>query len=345
MAAAMPKVMPAVPGAAAAAPRLGFLGVGWIGYQRMAALAAAGTGRIVAVADPDAANRARAGALLGPDTVLVGALDEILGCELDGVVIATPSALHASQACTALERGLAVYCQKPLARTAAETAQVIATARRHDRLIGVDFCYRTLAATARLKALLDAGEIGAVHAAELVFHNAYGPDKPWFYELEQAGGGCVMDLGIHLADLLLWLLGRPKVLTVHSRLYAGGRRLPLPARELEDFALAEVELEGGASARLACSWRAPAGCDAVIEVRLYGSQGAAVLHNTGGSFYDFALELCRGTRSETLVRPPDDWGARSLCEWALRLGRSHRFDPEAVELAEVAALVDAMYGR
>lgn len=338
--------MAAAPELAAALPRLGFLGVGWIGFQRMAALAAAGAGQVVAVADVSAANRERAAGVLGPGIRLGASLEEILdGAALDGLVIATPSALHARQACAALERGIAVFCQKPLARTQAEAAAVVAAARRHDRLIDVDFCYRTLTAAARLKSVLEAGELGPVYAAELVFHNAYGPDKPWFYALEQSGGGCVMDLGIHLADLLLWLLGRPSVLAVRSRLYAGGRRLPLPTGELEDFALAEVELEGGASARLACSWRAPAGCDAVIEVRLYGSRGAAVLHNVGGSFYDFALDLCRGTRTENLVHPPDDWGARSLCNWAARLARSRRFDPEAAELVEVAALVDALYGR
>jgi predicted dehydrogenase len=49
-----------------------------------------------------------------------------------------------------------------------------------------------------------------VRAVDLTFHNAYGPDKPWFYDPAQSGGGCVMDLGVHLVDLALWTLGWPK---------------------------------------------------------------------------------------------------------------------------------------
>jgi predicted dehydrogenase len=48
-----------------------------------------------------------------------------------------------------------------------------------------------------------------VFAVDLVFHNAYGPDKPWFYDPELSGGGCVMDLGVHLVDLALWSLDFP----------------------------------------------------------------------------------------------------------------------------------------
>ena len=64
--------------------------------------------------------------------------------DLDGVVIATPSALHAEQSIAALESGLAVFCQKPLGRDAAEAAAVVAAARRADRLLGVDLSYRHL---------------------------------------------------------------------------------------------------------------------------------------------------------------------------------------------------------
>jgi predicted dehydrogenase len=60
------------------------------------------------------------------------------------------------------------------------------------------------------------GELGRVFAVDLVFHNAYGPDKPWFYDPELAGGGCVMDLGVHLVDLALWSLDFPGVTAVTS---------------------------------------------------------------------------------------------------------------------------------
>jgi predicted dehydrogenase len=97
-------------------------------------------------------------------------------------VIATPSALHAEQAIAALDRGLAVFCQKPLGRDASETRAVVEAARRADRLLGVDLSYRYTRAAAALRDEVRSGALGEVYAVDLVFHNAYGPDKPWFYD-------------------------------------------------------------------------------------------------------------------------------------------------------------------
>src|SRR4051794_32114312 len=108
--------------------RLGFLGVGWIGRDRMLAIHRSGTAEVSAVADasPDVARAAAAE--VGAEVVPVA--DLLDGGGLDGVVIATPSALHAEQATRALASGAAVFCQKPLARTASECAEVIDAARR-----------------------------------------------------------------------------------------------------------------------------------------------------------------------------------------------------------------------
>ena len=140
-------------------------------------------------------------------------------------MIATPSALHAAQAQAALERGLSVFCQKPLGRTAAETRAVVETARVTDRLLAVDLSYRWTSGMQRIRELIRAGEFGRVYAADLTFHNAYGPDKPWFYDPAHSGGGCVMDLGVHLVDLALWALDFPEVEDVASQLFAAGARL------------------------------------------------------------------------------------------------------------------------
>ena len=184
-------------------PRVGFLGVGWIGRNRMEALAQSGLVEIVAVSDPVAENADAAAKLSGRcDTC--ESLDQLLETHLDGLVIATPSALHADQAITALERGVAVFCQKPLGRTAAETSDVVAAARAADRLLGVDLSYRFVRGIALIRDLIHNGDLGTVYSADLVFHNAYGPDKPWFYDAVLSGGGCVIDLGSHLVDLALW---------------------------------------------------------------------------------------------------------------------------------------------
>ncbi|TFI58145.1 Gfo/Idh/MocA family oxidoreductase [Sphingomonas parva] len=323
-------------------PRVGFLGVGWIGRQRMEAMLRTGAIEAAAIADPspDMAAEARK---LAPGAALVDGLDGLLAQGVDGIVIATPSALHVEQSIRALEAGAAVFCQKPLGRDAAEAAAVVAAARAADRLLAVDLSYRFTEGMRRIRELLDGGALGTVFAADLVFHNAYGPDKPWFYDPALSGGGCVMDLGVHLVDLALWALDFPKVTSVSSQLLSGGA--PLAPGSVEDYAVAQIGLESGASVRLACSWRLPAGCEAVISAAFYGTGGGAALRNVGGSFYDFTAERFHGTTSETLVSPPDEWGGRAAADWATRLGQGARFDPAAERLVEVAALLDRIYGR
>ena len=325
-------------------PRLGFLGVGWIGRHRMEAIARSGLAEIACIADasPEAAEQARVDA---PGAAIASSLDDMLGRDLDGLVIATPSALHAEQAITALERGMSVFCQKPLARTADETRRVVDAARDADRLLAVDLSYRYVRGAGQIRDLVREGELGEVYAADLVFHNAYGPDKAWFYDPALSGGGCVIDLGIHLVDLALWTLGFPKVEGVTARLYAGGQPLRDASVRVEDYAVALLTLSSGATVRLACSWNLPAGQDAVIDAAFYGTRGGAALRNVGGSFYDFTAERYRGTVRETLSSPPDEWGGRAAVDWARRLAAGERYDPEAGRLVEVAQALDAIYGR
>jgi len=334
----------APPAAAARLPRLGFLGLGWIGQHRMRALLAEQACRVVAVADPS--GEARSGAQeLVPGARIAGSLEELLEGELDGAVIATPSALHAAQARALLERGVAVFCQKPLARTAQETAAIVAAARAADRLLGCDLSYRYTEGMRRIRDCVSRGELGPVYAADLVFHNAYGPDKPWFRDAALSGGGCMIDLGTHLVDLALWTLGFPQVERVTSRLYAQGRLLPAHSAEVEDFGVAQLDLAGGTVVRLACSWNLAAGRDAVIEARFHGIRGGAAWHNCNGSFYDFAAERYEGTRSIPLAGPPDAWGGRAILAWARQLAAGGRYSPDIESAVQVAAALDAIYGR
>jgi predicted dehydrogenase len=304
-------------------PRLGFLGVGWIGRDRLEAVSRSGVAEVAAVADP-----AVEGAL--------ESLNELLAEELDGVVIATPSALHADQALAALDRGLAVFCQKPLALDAAAARRIVDAARTADRLLGVDLSYRWTEAARRVKDVVDAGEVGEVFAADLVFHNAYGPDKKWAGDPARSGGGCVIDLGLHLVDLALWTLGWPEVSAVTSS---------LRGEPLEDYASAQIELESGAVLRLACSWRLHAGRDCVLEASFYGTHGGASLRNVDGSFFDFVAERFAGTTTETLAVPPDDWGGRAAVDWARRLAAGARFDAAAEEYVRLHEVLDRIYGR
>lgn len=322
--------------------RLGFVGTGWIGRNRMEAMLATGKAEAVAICDPSAECRDEA-AKLAPGAEMVPRLDEVLAAEPDGVVIATPSALHPEQCIRALEAGAAVFCQKPLARTAAEVQSVLDAARQADRLLGVDFSYRHTAAMQAIREQLRAGALGHIFAADLVFHNAYGPGNGWFWDPKLSGGGCLIDLGIHLVDLALWLLDFPEVKRAEGRQLRGGR--PVRANEVEDYAVGTLELEGGALVRIACSWNLSAGTDAVIRASFYGNQGGAEMRNEQGSFYDFTAELFKGRERQLLATRPDPWGGRAAAEWVEQLARGARFDASTSGLLETARVLDRLYGR
>jgi predicted dehydrogenase len=284
-------------------PRIGFLGVGWIGRHRMEAIVKSGAAQVAGIAD-DSPQAIAEASCLAPHAKLVRNLDELLDLQLDGLVIATPSALHADQAMRALARGIPVFCQKPLGRTEPEVKQVVEVARIADRLLAIDLSYRFTQGMQRIRELIRSGELGAVFAVDLVFHNAYGPDKPWFYDPALSSGGCVMDLGVHLVDLALWTLDARAAGEVRAKLFAQGQPLAAPAHHVEDYGSVSFSLDTGAAVSIACSWRLQAGCDAIIGGAFYGTRGGAALRNVNGSFYDFIAERYSGTATERLTSPP-----------------------------------------
>ncbi|MFL6721344.1 MAG: Gfo/Idh/MocA family protein [Sphingomonas sp.] len=321
---------------------LGFLGTGWIGRNRMEAMLATGEAKAVAVCDP---NRDMAGQALelAPDARMVGSLDELLACEPDGVVIATPSALHANQCVRGFEAGAAVFCQKPLGRNAAEVETVLDVARGADRLLGVDLSYRHTATMQAIRERISGGELGQVFAADLTFHNAYGPQSSWFWDAKLSGGGCLIDLGVHLVDLALWLFDFPEVTEARATLLRGGQ--PVRKGDVEDYATGELTLANGVHVRIACSWNLNAGRDAAIEASIYGTQGGAQMRNAGGSFFDFSAELFRGRERQPIASPPDDWGGRAAVEWVRKLSAGERFEATTPGLRETALVLDRLYGR
>jgi predicted dehydrogenase len=325
-------------------PRLGFLGLGWIGQHRLQAIADADCAEVSALADSVDETLAKA-QLAAPEANLAENLDDLLEMDLDGIVIATPSALHAEQAQRALEHGLAVFCQKPLGRNAVETRQVVETARATNRLLAVDLSYRFVDGMKLVRDWVQSGELGDIFAVQATFHNAYGPDKPWFYQRSMSGGGCLLDLGIHLVDLALWSLDWPNAVPVGAQLISRADQFRRDLEAVEDYAVAQIDLGCGTALSLSCSWILPLGRDAEIEISFFGSAGGASLKNVDGSFFDFTVERYRGTKTEILNAGDRSWFGAAAVDWARRLQSGERFDPECERLIDVAAVLDEIYAQ
>lgn len=321
--------------------RLGFAGVGWIGKNRLDSVIQSENISKACICDTSAENIS---AVLSsyPQFEATQSFENLLSCNIDGVVIATPSALHAAQTIAALERGLAVFCQKPLGRNPQEVNEIIKTAERQNLLLGIDMSYRYCKAITALKNNLNA--IGDIFAIETHFHNGYGPDKPWFYNPELSGGGCVIDLGIHLIDLIIYLMNPSTIKFMSSQLYSYGKRITkMSTPVIEDYATFSFTLPNECIVHGACSWNLPIGKDASIGLTLYGTQGGLSFRNVNGSFYDFTSEFFHKTQHETLSSPPDNWSGRAIVNWVNQLKYSKQFDRTILHANLTAEIIDKIY--
>lgn len=313
--------------------------------MRLEAVAGAGGAEIAALCDASPGRLESTARSHSGGVVCFQEYDELLAkagaLALDGVVIATPNVLHAPQTLAALDRGLAVFCQKPLALEAGEARAMVEAARRAGRRLGVDYSYRFTEGARRLREAIAGGALGRVFLLDTVFHNAYGPDKPWCFDPALSGGGALMDLGVHLIDLAFWLLGDPAVRAVHGAACRGG--VPQHGVVVDDFATARIELEGGEVVSLAVSWNAHAGQDCVIRSTVFGTAGGADFRNAGGSFYDFELARFTGRTTVIETRESRDWMGKAILDWVEHLAADPGFDPEVERSVAVSAVVDAIY--
>ncbi len=320
-------------------PRLGFVGLGRAGSMRLGSVREAGCGEVVALCDSSqrlaAARSASPGACCFEDAAELLARAGELG--LDGVVISTSSSFHVPQAVAALEHGLAVFCQKPLAVDAEGARLVVKAARRAGRLLGIDYPYRCAAGVLALRRLIRTGELGRVFSLEMAFHDAQGPDRAD----DPAGGGALMDLGAHLVDLAIWLLGARGIRAVHGLAFRDG--LPLEGRGADDFATVQLELEGRAAVSLAVSRDAHLGRDRTFRVAAFGSSGGAEFRNVVGSC-DFELERTLRRSGEVVLSEGPEAPGRALIDWVERLAESHGFDAEVEHAVLVSEVIDAVYG-
>ena len=182
-----------------------------------------------------------------------------------------------------------------------------------------------------------------IFVADLIFHNAYGPQSAWFRDPQLSGGGCLIDLGVHLVDLAQWMFDFPEVLDARATLLRDGRSVA--EDEVENYATGELELANNVHVRIACSWNLNAGRDAVIEASFYGAKGGAQMRNENGSFFDFTGDLFRGRESRRIAAPPDDWGGRAATEWVRKLAAGERFTGTTTGLLETARTLDRLYVR
>jgi predicted dehydrogenase len=322
-------------------PKLGLMGVDWIGKNRMEAIRDSKHASVVSLCDPYEEHTPQ----FCKDNNLknITSYEALLKEDIDGVVIATPNALHKEQVMLALNNGKAVFCQKPLACTTKDTLMVIETARQNNCFLMTDLSYRNTHSLQKIKTLIDANELGELYAAQMIFHTASGPHKPWYYKPELSGGGCLMDIGVHLIDILYWMFPSMELKDVYRKLFVQGKALEDRTKQVEDYALCSLDFSNGLTSQISCSWNVHAGKDAIIEFNFYGTKGGATFRNVNGSFYDFKSEYYKGTKRQILSLPPDNWGGKSAVQWASLLANKNEYRKDIEMYIKTARTLDKIY--
>jgi len=268
-------VRPGVPALSQDVTRLGLIGVGAIAQvNHLPALARMKDVQIYAVCDDDPEkSRVVAERFKVPHSL--SDYERLLRLDdLDAVIISTPNHLHAPMTLAALDYGKHVLCEKPPARNAAEAQQMADAAKRAGKTLMYAMNNRFRAEAQVLRRFLERRELGDIFYAKtgwLRYRTERGGPE-WYTNKRSAGGGVLMDLGVQMLDLSLWLLGNPQVSAVTATKYVRD-----PRQDVEDTLAAMLILQSGASLTLEVSWAL------LLEknfsyLNLYGTEGAALLH-------------------------------------------------------------------
>ncbi len=206
---------------------------------------------------------------------------------LDAVSVCTPNFVHKETTIDALEAGLHVLCEKPIAMNLAEGQAMEAAARKAGKVLQIGLHWRFTAEAQVLKRFAEAGDLGDIYYGEATYLRRRGiPGWGVFTQKALQGGGALIDVGVHTLDHTMWLMGNPRPVSVTGATYAAfGKRSDVvsiwapwdPAKfDVDDTAIAMVRFDNGASLLLRTSWAANIE-KAYGETRILGTKGGATM--------------------------------------------------------------------
>jgi predicted dehydrogenase len=274
--------------------------------------------------------------------------------DIDIVDICTPNNYHAPLVIAALEAGKHVLCEKPLAPTPNEIRAMIAARDQSGKLLMTAQHHRFRGISKALKAEIDAGALGEVyHARSWMLRRAAAPVRPSFIRLEHSSGGACIDIGVHILDMTLWLMGNPQPVSVTGVARSELAHQPgafsiwggaIPQEfDVEEFAAAFVRFANGASLMLEVSWLLHHNTEVEdMQMWLYGTRGGShwpkcEIYETSNStrqHYNRALLLTKDTL------PPH---AQQCVEFAQAIAEGAPSPVPAEQSLQVAMILDGVY--
>ena len=250
--------------------RVGLLGAGWIMDFHARAVAEHPGAELVAAANWREPSLAKLAARHGIPRTTTDWRELVADPGVDAVVVATPNALHAEQAIACLRAGKHVLVEKPMARDLAEADAMLAAEAASRARLMVAHCWRFHPDVLALRARVAAGELGeVVKTRGYGAHARWGPSG-WFTDPELAGGGALLDMGVHAIDTARFLLGDPRPVAVRATVGARYRDDPV-----DDDAIVLVSWSNGTNSIVESGWWQPHVGGLEADTELYGTGGYA----------------------------------------------------------------------
>ena len=269
--------------------RVGIVGLGGIGTHHAHCLRR-GESVLAGGLDIDASAREQFRAEFGVDTY---SDPEALFSAVDAVVVTTPNAYHEEYAVPALEAGLSVLVEKPLAHTLESAERIAAAAADAPGICMVGFHNRFSPSVEALASYQQDDFFGAVQHVDATYLRRRGiPGQgTWFTDAEVAGGGALIDIGVHALDLALYLTGFPDIVEVSgvTRSTFGDREDYIDVHDwgvadgvfsVDDSVTAQLRTAEGATISLDVAWAANREREKSLRIR--GTDGGAYLDLDGG---------------------------------------------------------------
>ena len=281
--------------------------------------------------------------------------------QIDAVSICLPNSLHAPVSIAALEAGLHVLCEKPLAENSISGQKIVEAAARAPGKFMMCFNRRYRLDVQWIKTALKAGALGKIYQVKSGWVRETGiPGRgSWFTSKELAGGGSLIDLGVHMLDAVMWLLDYPEPLTVSGDVQAnfGSRYLKtwgdvLSQQKIpftvEDSATAFIRLAGGINLTLETSWASHArpGMDDFF-ITLMGTQGTIELYVTNYAaentltFYTEVSGVPVVTRPAVKGVPSDH--SYAIAEFVKSIKEDKVPEASAAQGLTIMKIIDAIY--
>lgn len=241
--------------------------------------------------------------------------------DVDAVIIAVPNQHHAPLAIQAIEAGKHVLIEKPMAINSFEARRIYEASCKANVTVMIAHQMRFEAVPMEIKQQVERGELGRIYTAKTGWFRRKGIPGwgTWFTQMNQSGGGPLIDIGVHMLDLALYLMGNPKPVSVYGATYAefGPKRKGIGnwgtpnwdgIYDVEDLATALIKMEDGSTLSLDVSWAVHMDTDNAPFIHLMGSEGGASYKAGAGKLL---TEKFNAPLETELMLPEVDEGERA----------------------------------